>query len=57
MWIVTLSFKEAGSARPLKLEVIPPSLSSITLSSYQAVIEQPLSKSAGDISFWQVDGQ
>lgn len=53
MWIVTLSFKEAGSARPLKLEVIP---SSISLSSYQAVIEQPLSKSAGDISFWKLMG-
>ncbi|XSG74865.1 sugar ABC transporter permease [Herpetosiphon llansteffanensis] len=53
MWIVTLSFKPAGSARPLNLEVIP---SSISLSSYQAVIKQPLSGTTGDISFWDLAG-
>ncbi|KPL86860.1 ABC transporter permease [Herpetosiphon geysericola] len=53
MWIVTLSFKEAGSQRSSTLELIP---KSISLSSYQAVIDQPLSKTAGDISFWKLMG-
>ncbi|HYF64999.1 MAG TPA: carbohydrate ABC transporter permease [Herpetosiphonaceae bacterium] len=51
MWIVTLSLSPRDQNRPSELQLIP---TSPTLDSFKAVIEQPLSKTAGDISFFDL---
>lgn len=51
MWIVTLSLSGVDASRPSSLQVIP---NKFDTSAYQEVIKQPLSKSTGDISFFDL---